>query len=36
VGQARVGLAASDIEHPLAEDGRIDQGLAPERCGRRG
>jgi hypothetical protein len=30
VGQARVGFAASDIEHPFPEDRGIDEGLAPE------
>ena len=36
MGHAVVGLAASDIHHPFPEDGRIDEGLAPEGRGDAG
>src|SRR5215217_2770751 len=29
VGDARVGRAAADADHPLAEYGGVDQGVAP-------
>src|SRR5919112_278053 len=34
VGDARVGVAPSDVEDPLLEDGRVRQRLAPEGIGQ--